>query len=80
RSGNAHLVVNDSGPGVTAEHLKKLHEPFYRPVEQATGTGAGLGLAICHEVAAKLGGQLTLENLATGGFSFQYSQPVVVRD
>lgn len=80
RGGNAYFVVNDTGTGVAEEHLKKLHEPFYRPVEQATGTGAGLGLAICHEVAAKLGGQLRHENLTTGGFSFQYSQPAVAAD
>ncbi len=73
----ARFRVLDSGPGVSAEHLEKLHEPFYRPVEQATTTGAGLGLAICYEVAARLGGSLTLKNACDGGFEFSYEQPVV---
>ena len=71
---NAVFTVSDSGPGVDGEHLAKLHEPFYRPVEQATGSGAGLGLAICHEIAAQLGGQLQLQNIASGGFRFCYAQ------
>jgi signal transduction histidine kinase len=75
--GRAHFHVRDNGPGVTEEHLKKLHEPFYRPVEQATLTGAGLGLAICHEIATGLNGQLALRNLPGGGFGFHYMQPTV---
>ena len=65
----------DIGPGVVAEHLKKLHEPFYRPDGQAGGKGAGLGLAICHEIAALLNGTVTLENLHPSGFRFCYRQP-----
>ncbi len=76
---SAIFSVTDTGPGVENDHLKKLHEPFYRPAEQATGTGAGLGLAICHEIAQKLGGNLTLDNADGGGFRFQYSQTLVAK-
>ncbi len=72
----AMLNVTDSGPGVNKEHLSKLHEPFYRPEGQASGKGAGLGLAICHEIAANLNGQLSFENVAPTGFKFSYRQPV----
>lgn len=78
KEGKAHFRVEDSGPGVPAEHLRRLHEPFYRPVEQATRTGAGLGLAICHEIASNLGGQLILSNAKNGGFCFSYEQPAVL--
>ena len=73
---NAQAVfsVTDSGPGVPAEHLDKLHEPFYRPDGQASGKGAGLGLAICHEIAAHLNGQLSFENKSPIGFKFTYRQ------
>jgi signal transduction histidine kinase len=74
--GFAVLCVNDEGPGVSDQHLKKLHEPFYRPADQATNTGAGLGLAICHEIARRLGGQLELSNREGGGFQFLYRQPL----
>lgn len=80
QQGNSAIFsVTDTGPGVENEHLQKLHEPFYRPAEQATGTGDGLGLAICHEIAQKLGGQLTLDNADGGGFRFQYAQSLVAK-
>ncbi len=73
---HAVFTVVDSGPGVPSEHLDKLHEPFYRPDGQASGKGAGLGLAICHEVAAHLQGQLSFENANPNGFKFSYKQPL----
>lgn len=72
----AVFCVTDSGPGVPPEHLDKLREPFYRPDGQASGKGAGLGLAICHEIASHLSGHLNLENSSPEGFKFQYRQPL----
>ncbi len=69
----AVFSVADSGPGVSPEHLGQLHEPFYRPDELTTGNGAGLGLAICHEIAEKLKGRLLLENIQPTGFRFRFS-------
>ncbi len=73
---NNQAVFNvvDSGPGVQQEHLEQLHKPFYRPEGQASGTGAGLGLAICHEIAASLGGKLSFSNVEPIGFKFTYQQ------
>ena len=66
--------VVDTGPGVQPDHLEQLHKPFYRPEGQASGTGAGLGLAICHEIAASLGGKLSFSNVKSVGFKFSYQQ------
>lgn len=71
--GRVVFRVLDDGPGVDATHLENLHEPFYRPDDRATGIGAGLGLAICHEVAVALGGELSFENRSPHGFSFQFT-------
>jgi len=76
QNNSAVFSVTDDGPGVDEQHLEKLHEPFYRPVEQSTSSGAGLGLAICHEIAQQLGGRLSLTNVAKGGFRFSYTQPL----
>ncbi len=73
---NAVICVKDTGPGVSEKHLEKLHEPFYRPADQANTSGAGLGLAICHEIARRQGGQLELSNREGGGFQFSYTQPL----
>jgi heavy metal sensor kinase len=63
------VSVRDSGPGIPAEHLPHLFERFYR-VEAArsrdpslgVGDGAGLGLAIAHEIARLHGGTLQVES------------------
>ena len=68
--------VSDTGPGVSQEHLENLMQPFYRPAHQATKIGAGLGLAICNEIANRLNGSLSLSNIAPSGFRFEYAQPI----
>ena len=74
QNGQGIFIVTDGGPGVLPEDLKNLREPFYRPAEQATNIGAGLGLAICHEIASQLKGTLSLENVEPTGFRFEYRQ------
>ena len=66
--------VIDNGPGVNDDQLRKLSEPFYRPDGQASGKGAGLGLAICQEIAAILKGEIHLDNAEPAGFRFRYKQ------
>ena len=66
RRGRHHalLVVRDTGPGIAAEHLPHLFEPFYR-VDPARGNGAGhvgLGLVRAARVARAHGGRLTIES------------------
>lgn len=57
------VLVNDSGPGVRAEVLAKIFEPFF----QADGTttrqheGAGVGLAIVRRVVEAHGGVVSAE-------------------
>ncbi|GFM75861.1 two-component sensor histidine kinase [Pseudomonas cichorii] len=68
RVGNhVQLSVRDRGPGVAAEHLPQLGEPFYRAPGQ-TAAGHGLGLAIAKRAAERHGGSLTLGNHPEGGF------------
>ena len=44
------FCVSDEGPGVAAEHLARIFERFWRAPGHR-GEGAGLGLAICAEIA-----------------------------
>ncbi len=59
------LIVRDEGPGVSAEALERLGEPFYRPNSQRDGLG--LGLAFVRQVAEAIGGRLVLRNHPEGG-------------
>ncbi|WP_309720047.1 ATP-binding protein [Armatimonas sp.] len=58
------LTVTDTGAGIAPEHLEKLGQPFYRPDTARTRDdgGIGLGLSLCHAIAAALGGTLTLQS------------------
>lgn len=47
---NEKLTVEDSGPGVTKEHLARMGERFYRPPGQKK-IGSGLGISIVKQIA-----------------------------
>jgi signal transduction histidine kinase len=70
------ISVRDHGPGVQAEHLSQLAEPFYRAPGQ-TAAGHGLGLAIAKRAAERHGGTLTLANHPQGGFVASLELPLI---
>jgi signal transduction histidine kinase len=63
------LAVIDDGPGIPADSLAKVFEPFYRLPrdEHSRIEGNGLGLAICWELTQRLGGEISLESSPGGG-------------
>lgn len=61
--GGVELEVADSGPGLDAEQLDRMFDPFY----STKATGTGLGLAIVQRVAEAHGGQVTALNCPEGG-------------
>ena len=72
------FTVRDHGPGVPADALPHLAEPFYRPDtarERATG-GVGLGLYLCKLVAQAHGGAFSVRNAEGGGLEVQVLLPV----
>lgn len=76
REGDRLLIsVRDHGPGVAAEHLPQLGEPFYRAPGQ-TAAGYGLGLAIAKRAAERHGGHLNLANHPQGGFVASMDLPL----
>ncbi len=63
------VTVSDDGPGIPADRLDAIKQPFERlegSRNRDTG-GAGLGLAIADELARAVGGHLTLANRPGGG-------------
>jgi two-component system sensor histidine kinase PilS (NtrC family) len=65
-SGNVRLCVQDNGPGITEESLKKIFEPFYSTKKQ----GTGLGLSIVHRICSALKLDLKVESQVGHGTTF----------
>ena len=64
--------VQDTGPGIAAEHLPRLTERFYR-VDRSRSResgGTGLGLAITKHVMQRHGGELKIESELGKGSKF----------
>ena len=58
------VTVADQGRGIPEGELNKITEPFYmvdKSRSRAEG-GAGLGLALCKQIAALHGGELRFES------------------
>jgi two-component system phosphate regulon sensor histidine kinase PhoR len=72
------FIVNDTGIGISSEHIPRLTERFYR-VDKGRSTvtgGTGLGLAIVKHVAARHQGSLAIRSQIGQGSSFILSFPV----
>jgi signal transduction histidine kinase len=67
------IVVEDTGQGVEQTAMEQVFEPFFT----TKTTGTGLGLAIVHRLVEAHDGEVTLENLATGGVRVTVILPVV---
>ncbi len=75
--GRGEFSVQDSGPGIAAEHIPRLTERFYR-VDRSrsrdTG-GTGLGLAIVKHVSQRHGADLKIESVPGKGSRFSILFP-----
>jgi len=62
------LRVSDSGPGIPRSARDRIFEPFVRLSERVDEgvSGTGLGLSIARDLAAKMGGELVLEDSDKG--------------
>jgi signal transduction histidine kinase len=76
------LHIDDNGPGIPANELEQMFEPFRRGENsrsRATG-GVGLGLAIARNLARAHGGDITLSNRPEGGLRATLTLPRGVHD
>lgn len=71
-----HIVVADRGPGVDADVVALLAQPFRRGDQpEVYAGGSGLGLAIADRIARQHGGSLVLRLRTGGGFEAELTLP-----
>src|SRR4029077_17779135 len=71
-NGHAALVVEDNGPGVPADALPRLFEPFF----SLKPHGTGLGLAIARRSVDAHGGRLAAMSNPRGGLRIDVELPL----
>jgi len=74
RDGALQVTITDEGPGISAEALPRLFEPFFRARGAPRG-GSGLGLAVARGLVEAHGGRIWAENREGGGASFSFEIP-----
>jgi CheY-like chemotaxis protein len=65
----AVIEVADTGPGVPPADRPRIFEPFFTTKE--IGTGTGLGLFVCRNLVASVGGDIALADRPGGGALFR---------
>jgi signal transduction histidine kinase len=70
------LEIGDTGPGIPAEHLAKVFDPFFSTKEG----GTGLGLALTQQIIVEHGGAIAVTSAAGRGTTFRLRLPATTPD
>jgi signal transduction histidine kinase len=65
------LTIRDTGPGIPADRLALIFEPFYT----TKGAGTGLGLSITHTIITNHGGRIEVQSQQGDGTEFKLFLP-----
>lgn len=66
------FAIIDQGPGISAEVIADIFNPFYTTKEK----GTGLGLSIVHRILQQHRGRITLTNVSSGGVRAEVLLPI----
>ena len=68
------IAVQDNGPGISPENLKRIFDPFFTTKE--VGKGTGLGLSLCYGLIKEHGGSIIPSSQPGQGATFTIELPV----
>lgn len=70
-----NIIVEDNGSGIDESRLPVMFEKFQNSADTASGR-TGLGLSICRGIVEAHGGEISVENIITGGARFIIVFPI----
>ena len=74
--GTMHIIIQDQGPGIPKNQLKKVFKRFYRlPEHRDSIKGSGLGLFICEHIIKAHHGEIYVNSIRGEGASFHIHLP-----
>lgn len=77
--GEVIVRVCDDGPGIGEEDAERLFGLYYRAAQQASiAPGAGIGLFVCRELVAAMGGRIWAKGRPGKGAEFGFTLPIYV--
>ena len=74
---NVMVAVDDTGVGIEPDVLQRVSAPFF--TTKSKGTGTGLGLTLCQEIAAEHGGTLSIDSALGRGTRVELVLPALDR-
>ncbi|MBI4508079.1 MAG: HAMP domain-containing protein [Deltaproteobacteria bacterium] len=74
RGEQVFIQIIDNGPGIPAEILPRIWDPFFTTKE--VGQGTGLGLSIVHGIVERHGGNIEVESEVGKGTTFTVTLPI----
>lgn len=72
------VKIRDTGTGIPKEQLDNIFEPFFTTKDP--GRGTGLGLYVCHQIIAGMGGAIEVDSRIGAGTEFTIRLPVAGKD
>jgi PAS domain S-box-containing protein len=69
------ITVADNGPGIPAEIIESIFEPYF--TTKASGQGTGMGLAIVMGIVESYGGKIVVESDGASGTQFTIYLPAI---
>ena len=70
------LVVQDTGSGISEDHLPKIFNPFFTTKDSNTNTG--LGLSVVHGIVKSCNGIIKVESNLGVGTRFEIALPIMI--
>ncbi len=71
---NVRIIIQDNGPGIPEENLRRIFDPFFTTKE--VGKGTGLGLSLCYGIIKEHGGNISVTSRRGEGATFVIELPI----